>query len=190
MNILNIVKDKLFSYDKNIKTVFILLSLAILFLVLSNIEGNKNIEDKKENENNLNSLKYIEYIENKIHKIVSNIEKVGNSEVMLTLESDVEYVYAQEQKKNTDSTSSKNSLGDDKLQKRDTYEESIIIVDKNGSRDALVRTIIEPKIKGVVVVCDNGDDYIVKEKLIDAITTLLNIPSSRVSIIGKKNQIN
>lgn len=41
---------------------------------------------------------------------------------------------------------------------------------------------IEPKVRGVAVVCDGGDDPVTKEKILDVVTKALDIPSSRVSV--------
>lgn len=41
---------------------------------------------------------------------------------------------------------------------------------------------IEPKVRGVVVVCDGGDDPTVKSRVLDAITKALNISSNKVCI--------
>lgn len=41
---------------------------------------------------------------------------------------------------------------------------------------------IEPVIRGVVVACDGGDDSIVTERVLDAVTKALNISSAKVSV--------
>lgn len=41
---------------------------------------------------------------------------------------------------------------------------------------------IEPKVRGVVVVCDGGDDPIVTSRVMDAVTKALNIRSDKVCI--------
>lgn len=41
---------------------------------------------------------------------------------------------------------------------------------------------IEPTVRGVAVVCDGGDNPVTKERILDAVTKALNIPSSRVSV--------
>ena len=41
---------------------------------------------------------------------------------------------------------------------------------------------IEPKVRGVVVVCDGGDDPLVVSRVLDAVTKSLNISSDKVCI--------
>lgn len=41
---------------------------------------------------------------------------------------------------------------------------------------------IEPKVRGVVVVCDGGDDPVVKSRVLEAVTKALSISSDKVCI--------
>ena len=41
---------------------------------------------------------------------------------------------------------------------------------------------IEPKVRGVVVVCDGGDNPLVVSRVLDAVTKSLNISSDKVCI--------
>ena len=40
----------------------------------------------------------------------------------------------------------------------------------------------EAKIRGVLVVCEGGDDPFVCEKILEAICALLDVPSNKVSV--------
>jgi stage III sporulation protein AG len=55
-------------------------------------------------------------------------------------------------------------------------EENIYADSKN------LETVITPKVRGVVVVCDGGDSVLVKEKLVEAVTKVLGISSARVCV--------
>ena len=44
-------------------------------------------------------------------------------------------------------------------------------------------TEVQPVVKGVVVVCDGGDDPVVQQRVIDAVTTALDITSVRVCVV-------
>lgn len=132
----------------------------------------------------LSSSEYIASLEKKLTDVITNISGVGQSTVMVTLESGTEYVYANEERKNTDKTTE--GYSDDqgtRTQERDDTEQKIIVVDGvNGGKQALVRTEIEPKIKGVVIVCEGGDQALVQQRVINAVTTVLNISSRRVCV--------
>ena len=56
------------------------------------------------------------------------------------------------------------------------------VTDSQGTEHALAVTEIEPKVKGVIVICSGGENPIVKQRIAEAVTTALNIPSKRVCI--------
>lgn len=100
---------------------------------------------------------------------------------MVTLENGVEYVYATQDKINTNRVEDTN--GDsNKVSQKDDSEKSIIVVDTDQGRQGLLVTEIQPTVKGVVVVCQGGDNAAVSQRIVDAITTALNISSKRVCV--------
>ena len=119
--------------------------------------------------------------EARLETLLTGMQGVGSCQVYVTLENGVEYVYAKEQKENSDYSENKNE-GSEKVSKSDNTQENIIIIDKNGEKTGLVLTEIQPQVKGVVVVCDGGDNAAVTERVVAAVTTALNISSRRVCV--------
>ena len=52
-----------------------------------------------------------------------------------------------------------------------------------GKKEALVLTQLEPKIQGVVIVCEGAGNIRVEADLTNVVTTALNIPSTRVCVV-------
>ena len=125
---------------------------------------------------------YAAKLEEKMLGLITNIEGVGNAQVLVTLENGVEYVYASQEKKNTDVTHDYSGEEVRKLHEKDNSESSYILVDGSSGKEALVRTWREPTVKGVVVVCEGGDDIDVQARVIQAVTTALDISSTQVCI--------
>ena len=119
--------------------------------------------------------------EKRLTEMISNISGAGQCRVMVTLENGVEYVYATEQKINSDRTEDTGGSSS-KYSQRDDSEESIILVEVNGERQGLLVKEIQPTVRGVVIICEGGDDPAVQEQITDAVTTALNISTKRVSI--------
>ena len=46
----------------------------------------------------------------------------------------------------------------------------------------MIQKQLEPTVKGVVVVCEGGDDIGVQQRVIDAVTVALDISSSKVCV--------
>ena len=104
---------------------------------------------------------------------------------MITLEAGSEFVYASEKKTNQNTINEKDSGTEKKETKEDTENKMIILNDTNGGEKPLVIKEILPKIKGIAVICEGGDKLIVKNRIIEAISTLLSVPISNVCVIKK-----
>ena len=126
---------------------------------------------------------YREDIETRLTDIIDSIVGVGSSKVMVTLQNGVENVYADGEKYDYDSVRDDTNGDSVRSQERENTEKNPVIIDSaGGGKEALIITQIEPKIKGVVVVCDGGDDRLVQQRVINAVTTALDISSSRVCV--------
>ncbi|HIW73475.1 MAG TPA: stage III sporulation protein AG [Firmicutes bacterium] len=120
---------------------------------------------------------FVSKTEEKLAAIVRSIEGAGECRVMVTLENGVEYVYATEERINTDRQEDENTVS-----QRDDSDKSVIVVDTENGKQGLLVTEIQPTVKGVVVVCEGGDQPIVQQRIIDTITTALNLSSKRVCV--------
>ncbi len=120
---------------------------------------------------------FVENTERRLCEILSSIEGAGKCRVMVTLENGVEYVYATEQKTNTDRQQEEN-----KTIERDDNEESVIVIDTGNGRQGLLVTEIQPTVKGVIVVCEGGDREEVKQQIVQSVTVALNITAKRVCV--------
>ena len=164
--------------DKKIKFIVILGVFLIILIAFSGsfTSSNKSRDKPEAVEETMSSHK--EKLENEIKTLIEKIDGVGIADVMITLKSDGEYVYAKEEKKNTDKSSDI-----DVLQQSDNYENTTILVeDENGRKQALVRTRLEPEVNGVLVVCEGGANPMVEEKVTNAVKTVLGIGSNNVCV--------
>lgn len=178
--------DRLFCWvtkqDKKVKLIVMVGVIGILIMLI----GNMNKQSEVEQVSNLNveedSAKYVSDLENKVLELIKSIEGVGQAKVMITLESGVENVYAGEEKKNTDTTENIDTTDQSKkIQQKNQYEQKLILIEgKSGGREALIKTQLEPIVKGVVVVCEGGGNSEVEERIMGAITTALNVSYNKV----------
>ena len=61
-------------------------------------------------------------------------------------------------------------------------EQTYILIDGAGGEQPLVTAELEPQVKGVVVVCEGGDQPDVVGKVVDAVKVALDISSTRISV--------
>lgn len=150
--------------------------LAIVLILISDLSGGKGSDGKKSAETGEDvpvafgySDVYADSMDEKLCELLMSIEGVGKAQVMLTVSSTEEYVYAETVKRGTSQA-----------------ENSYVIIDKGSQKEALVKKVNNPTIKGVVIVCEGGDDPRVCEKIYKAVSTALDISTSKIYVAEMK----
>ena len=116
---------------------------------------------------------YKTQMEKELTSLLKNMSGVGKVKVMITLESNQEIIYeteAQIDKSNSDNSSDYSK------------KENCVIVDNGSENNGLVKKINEPKIRGVLVICEGGGNVTVKAKVTEAVEKLFSISSARVCV--------
>ena len=169
--------------DKKITLIVCIGLLGMLLLLASEfIHLPKKQEAETPSENIQTEYSYAEDLEKRLTNIVSSISGAGKTKVMVTLENGVESVYAADEKQSVERSSGEKPGGVEVNEKSNT-ENEYIILQSNGSRDeGLVIKVIQPKIRGVAIVCEGGDSAYVQQRITQAVTAVLDIGASRVSI--------
>ena len=146
-------------------------AIGVALVLLSGVQPKKAVTTAT------NPEAFIRETEERLTEIVSSIEGAGACRVLVTLENGVEYVYATEQKVNTD-----RQQDTDRFTQRNDSESSVIIVEGSDGREGLLVTEIQPTIRGVVVVCEGGDREEIRARVVEAVTVALNVTSKRVCV--------
>lgn len=128
---------------------------------------------------------YITEMETKLTSLITGMEGVGEARVMVTLESGVEYVYAKEEKRNVDKTQEGGAAEvSGKVYEKENVEQKYILVEnQTGKKQPLLQTERQPRIQGVIIVCEGAGSAKVQQNLINVVTTALNIPTTRVCVV-------
>jgi len=133
------------------------------------------------------TLAYTQALESRLEDMVSSVQGAGQSKVMVTLEHTVEYVYANEEKVNSDRSQS--DSGD--VSSRDDSQKTVVTVDAQDGKQGLLVTEIQPTVRGVVIACEGAADEQVAQCVAQAVKTALNITDKRVCVIpyGSKGEM-
>ncbi len=142
------------SFLKN-KNKSIILVILIIGIMLMLFTPN---EKKERAENNPQSFSEAEALE----KQVSKIKGAGKTSVLVTY-------YG---------TGTENIVFDTKIRNGETDKKAVISDGK-----AVTQGISYPRVKGVLVVSKGADDLFVKEEIIKAVTTALDVPEYKVAVI-------
>ena len=143
---------------------------VLLILYSPDISGGKEADKSAEKDDYYRVSYYTQNLEERIKKLCLSVEGISKADVLLTLESGSEYVYASntEEEVNPDSSLSHSS--------------DYLIVDSGDGTEPVMVNEIYPKIRGVAIVCTGGDNAEVKEKVTALLSAALGISSNRIKV--------
>lgn len=165
--------------DKKTKLLALLGIFAIVFLFISEISGGGDRDVKeKENKSFCDISSYSDEIENKLENIISSIEGAGKTNVMVTIDTSEENIYAKESKNNSEDkeNNSKNS----------SEYEYVIIKTASSKEEGLLLKVTQPDVRGVAIVCAGADIASVRESIINTVSSVLDIKKNKISISKMK----
>ncbi len=177
--------EEILKSDKFTKYIVAAGLIGIALLFFSSMETSHKPEKEKEIQT---ESEYIICMENKLEEMLSFTDGAGKTKIMITLENGVEYKYAAEERNSFDEARDIKNHENESVQKRDSKESNYIVIDGQNGREALVERKIQPKIRGVAVLCEGGDDPVIKNEIIQIVTTVLDIPSTKVSVSKIKSE--
>lgn len=173
---INKIKD-IFKRDKKLFFIFVIAVVGIILLMCSElIDGNV---EEKDNEVLHSNEDYATMIEGKLSEIVSSVDGAGKAEVMVTIETGEENVFARQVKTDEEKNDNKTSSN---------YEyEYIVIKSGSSTENGMLLKVIEPNIRGVAIVCDGGDNAAVRENIINIVSAVLDIKTNKISVCKRKS---
>lgn len=180
---------QLLKKDKVRNGLIVLGLCGIVLIYLSTLFSPAKQEETTQNTGDLvfSAEEYEAKLEKNLVRIVSAITGEESPEIMVTLGSTSQYVYASDEKKNIQENEQyADGVVQESQNSSDIENNYIILKDANGAQHALKVTEIQPEIKGVVVVSAYAEDVFIQEKIINAMKTALNISSAKVCVLSAK----
>ena len=171
--------------EKKRKIVIILGILGILLIFISNYVHTDDAETKSELTEVLEPLSVEEYrrqLEDELKRIISAIDGVGNTEILVTMESTIEDIYVLEKNTNEKNVNKNEESSVDSESEYKEENSYVVIKKKDGSEQTVLQKQVMPKIRGVLVVCDGGDNPVVRENVTKAVSSVLNISTGKVYV--------
>lgn len=175
MNLIKSFLDKSYVIKNNKKLALIVIAgfMIIALIFISELDFNNDDFNKSDTKENMSTEEYCSYLEEKVTEIIECIDGAGQTKVMITLSETTEYIYATNDK----NTRKNNDTNDDS-----TNQNDYVIIEKDNNDTGLLIKTIEPKVRGVAIVCEGGNNSTVQNQIYSAISAVLNISTSRISI--------
>ena len=105
---------------------------------------------------------YRQQLEQQLSDLIAQVEGAGKTTVMVTLESGEETIYAL-----------------DTLSGQTQEQQTHVLLD-DGT--ALAQTVCTPRVCGVAVVCEGGDDITVIKRITDLVSVVLGLSTNRICV--------
>lgn len=160
----------------NLKNLIIFAGILGIALIFISSFMNQNSEESEipAAETETTAEDYAKKLEEDLENIISDISGAGKTNILITIDREIESVYQTD----TDTTTKTDSESSQYSNKSST----VLIRGKNSTEEPIKVTEIMPKIKGVLVVCEGADSSVVKQNIIESVRTVLGVASSRVSV--------
>jgi len=129
-----------------------------------------------------NQRNYQQQLQKELEDILSGIQGAGQVKVMLTLEDEQEVVYAYNEQTSHGTTSEEDTQGGTREQVQIDKSGQLVIIRSSDQEQPLVVKVIKPKVRGVLVVAEGGDNPLICQRLTHAIQSVLDISAYRITI--------
>lgn len=198
--------QKLDKFKNNIKknkgkTIKLLIAIALagilLMLVGSLVSDIKKDNKKKTGVNTVEvdtnnstvmaaSTSYEDKIKKELESVLSKIDGVGNVSVMIYFETGTTTVPITDKNTTTKTTEETDSSGGKRITTEQSETSTTVLINNGGDTEIVTSQQVNPTIGGVIVVAEGASNVQLKEELINAVKTVLNIGANRVSVMAMK----
>lgn len=187
--------QKLMQKLKNMKKdqwLIIILAGVLLFVIVLPTGGTKKTKEKTKTETQQRTVgeeaseegaeAYETYLEKRLETLLSKMEGVGKIQVMVTLEDNGEQVLEKDEKESR--TNTEEGSGESARKATEVnLEYATIFVEENGNKTPYIIQVKNPKVKGVVVVCEGGGNSSVAQNISKAIGALFSIETHKIMVM-------
>lgn len=198
MDILKRLKEMLEgkSRKKLVENAVIIIITGIIVIIAAGtfLSGNKNTADTEKSAAVQESAQATavqprteDSVEGELAAILSKVQGVGRVDVMITYVSGKESIPAYDTKKSENTTDEKDSGGGTRSITQGDYDSTVVYEDRQGGgKSPVILKELQPVVKGVVVVADGAGSPEVKERILNAVQVLVDVPVHKIQVIQMK----
>ncbi len=157
--------------DKKSLAILAVALVGIILIVISSASESETKKGETEavKDAGFSEAEYTLQLEKRLEEMISAMYGAGRTKVAVTLECDYETVYAKDGSFSKDENSS---------DEKNEY----IIIDSTEQEDGLVLKTVTPRVRGVAVLCEGGNDPQVQAQINQLLSALLNLGSNHISV--------
>lgn len=187
--------EKLRHMRKDQLLIFFLVGVLLLVIALpsgtkekekdsrhSEIDGEEAVGTQAEEQD------YARYLERRLEETLSQLDGAGNVRVMVTLQSSAQKIVEKDTQGEKDAITEEDSQGGRRTSENTSHQETTVYEGMGEkSQEPYVSKELTPRVEGVVVLAEGGENALVKRNITEAIQALFGIDTHKIRIM-KKNE--
>lgn len=182
-------RKKLIENSAIVVIIGIIIIIAGSTIFSSNKPDTKAQQQKAENTVDVarQSTSSSDLLEAKLKSVLAQMQGVGKVEVMITYESSGEEIPAYDIKKSESNTQEKDNEGGTRSIIEEDCDSVLAYEDTPGGGKApVILKETEPEVRGVLVVAEGADSITVRQRIISAVTVVLDVPVHKVEVSERR----
>lgn len=125
-------------------------------------------------------------LEERLKEILEKMVGVGKVDVMVTVESTEEKVVERNMNTSESTTEENDRNGGTRNITSVTSDGKVVLYQANNGEQPLITKIINPRIRGVLIVAEGAEDAAVRKLIIQAVEKGMNVVPTRISVVPSK----
>ena len=125
---------------------------------------------------------YAAALEKRLKHVLGQMEGVGETEVMITLSDSGETIVEKDQKEQKNRIEESDAGGGTRTTDQET-EETTVYVENGSEKHPYVTKEVLPKVEGVLVVAEGGDDPRVISDISDTVMALFRVEAHKIKVV-------
>lgn len=194
--LLKSIREKLTADKKTLTNLTAAFALGVALIICGNtLFGEAGAKPDEERPANLTvaaeiTPSYEEQLEKRLKAVFETVEGAGRVSVMLTLSNGKEIVIAEDTvSQRTDNRETDGAGGEREQHSVSVNGTKIIVQGEGGERRPIVLKEIEPRVEGVIIVAQGGDNVFVVDALIRATQTVLGVEPHKVQVLKMRDDV-
>ena len=129
---------------------------------------------------------YTKQLEERLIKVLSQVEGIGEVDVMITLKSSKEQIALKDNPYTQESLNETDGEGGSRINSSSSREDSTVLVTTgDGDNIPYIVKEIEPSVEGVLVIAEGGSNAKIATDIIEAVGVLFDVPAHKVKVMKK-----
>lgn len=164
--------------DKWLIILLVGLLLVVIAMPVSDIKSDQTQDEQQvQKAENASEDTYADALETRLENALAKVEGVGNVKVMITLASSSEKVVEKDREMTSEVQEGESG------EKNTSSSETAVYANGNGEEMPYVKQELSPRIEGVLVIADGGDNAIVIENITEAVQALFGVDTHKIKVM-------